>query len=342
MEEASAWVIKLNAGKVARDDIFAFEDWLNESAAHRQAFKQMTRVWHDAGAVFDVRDRPVKEPLSIRRISSAWMQLHPIRARIAAATVFVAILIVGWFLSVSLLPHADPAFERMAARTQVGEGKMIDLADGSTVQLNTDTEVEVVYTNAERKVRLLKGEAHFKVAKNAQRPFRVYAGNGAVEAVGTAFTVYLNKGITEVTVTEGEVKLTRILQERPADGENGTGSEKTIASVSAGRDAVFGEDLISVKAIDKEDMTKKLSWRDGKLLFNGDTLEAAVLEFKRYTQTEIIILDQDIKDTRIVGYFNAGDVQKFIHTLETSFAIGVKPIDDNKIYLYRKDTEDQG
>ncbi|MGE0113499.1 MAG: FecR domain-containing protein [Steroidobacteraceae bacterium] len=340
MEEASAWVIKLNAGKVARDDIFAFDDWLNEDEAHRQAFRKMARAWHDAGTLFDLYGKPVKEPLSIRRISAAWAQLNPIRTRIAAMTALVAILIVGWFLSVSLLPHADPAFEQMAARTQVGERKTIDLTDGSTVQLNTDTEVEVVYTNAERKVRLLKGEAHFKVAKNAQRPFRVYVGNGAVEAVGTAFTVYLNnKGTTEVTVTEGEVKLTRILPARLADRVGGTGSEKTIASVSAGRDAVFGEDLISVEAIDKEDLTKKLSWRNGKLLFNGDTLETAVHEFRRYTQADIVILDQEIKDTRIVGYFSADDVQKFLHTLETSFDIGVRFIDDNKVYLYHKDKQ---
>ncbi|MGD9842886.1 MAG: FecR domain-containing protein [Steroidobacteraceae bacterium] len=339
MEEASAWVIKLNASKVARDDLFAFEDWLNENEQHRQIFRQITKVWNDAGTLFDAQGEQLSEPLSVRKIVYAWVQLNPLKIRAVAAVAIFAMLISGWMLSAPLFSSASPDFDRLAAHTRVGERRIINLSDGSVIQLNTDTDVEVAYTADERQVRLLKGEANFQVAKNPERPFRVYAGNGAIEAVGTAFSVHLRGGTTEVVVTEGKVKLVRIPTESGADPSVAAIAEETLALVTAGRDAVISRDLISVSAIDQEDMTKRLSWRDGKLLFNGDTLETVVREFNRYTQIRIVISDQAIVGTRIVGYFNADDVNKFLHTLETSFNIGAKSVGDDMIYLYRKDAQ---
>jgi len=54
-------------------------------------------------------------------------------------------------------------------------------------------------------VRLVRGEAHFTVAKNPARPFIVEAGGVAVRAVGTAFDVRHADGAIEVLVTEGKV-----------------------------------------------------------------------------------------------------------------------------------------
>ena len=91
--------------------------------------------------------------------------------------------------------------------TQVGEQKTIALSDGSTVILNTDSVLDIELTENSRIMRLTQGEAHFDVAPNPDRPFLVYAGDGIVKAVGTAFTVYLRKKAVEVTVSEGVVAL---------------------------------------------------------------------------------------------------------------------------------------
>ncbi len=103
--------------------------------------------------------------------------------------------------------------DRADHRPAVGHQLTATLDDGSTIQLNTDTRIELQYSSRERTVRLQRGEAHFAVAPDAERPFVVVAGSGVVRAVGTEFNVYLSDGNqTEVTVTEGIVE---IAQEKP-------------------------------------------------------------------------------------------------------------------------------
>ena len=91
--------------------------------------------------------------------------------------------------------------------TAIGKQTSVLLADGSTLHLNTNSQVSVDYAEGYRNIRLLQGEVHFDVAKNKAQPFRVYAGQGRVQAVGTAFTVYLRAKDIEVLVTEGKVEL---------------------------------------------------------------------------------------------------------------------------------------
>ncbi len=81
------------------------------------------------------------------------------------------------------------------------------LEDGSVVELNALTKLDVQYTPTERRVRLVRGEAYFIVAKNPQRPFRVSANQVTVQAVGTAFSVGLDPKELSVLVTEGKVRV---------------------------------------------------------------------------------------------------------------------------------------
>lgn len=336
-EEAAAWVIRLNAGKLSREDAFAFEDWLNESGAHRQAFLQLSEVWRMSGEMFDDPVAQVQR-LSVRKTIAAWRQLHPLKAWAGAGGAVAALLALLWAAGAGGFFVMGPKVERTTLASLVGEKKTVALSDGSVVQINTDTEIEVVYTSDERGLRLLKGEAHFDVAKNPRRPFRVYAGQGMIEAVGTAFLVELTDEATEVTVTEGQVKLARFKSEAAApDAAVAAEIEDTVAMVKAGRNAVLGDDHVVVEDIPETEIQKRLSWRRGVLLFDGDTLESAVREFERYTQSDIVIADESIRSTRIVGYFSAGDTDKFLQALESSFDVVASRSDDGAIFLHRRD-----
>lgn len=341
IEEASAWVVKLNGGRLSREDSLAFEDWLNESDAHKQAFKQLAQVWSGVGRAFEVRPTQDGAQMSIRRIISAWAQVYPAKAWSVGIAACLALVICAGLVGNALLLKPQSKLDLVVAQTRVGESKTIAMSDGSIIQLNTDTEVNVAYSEGERAVKLLKGEAFFRVAKNANRPFRVYAGNGSVEAVGTAFGVYLRNNATEVTVTEGQVKLSRLETAAKPGTSRLPEREDTIATAVAGRNVVFDKSLISFEEINKEEMAKKLSWQEGRLLFNGDTLEKAVGEFERYTSADIVILDNDIRNTRIIGSFSSGDLEKFLYALETSFDIVARPAGKDKIYLYHKENQGQ-
>ena len=333
--EASAWVVKLNVGKLSREEAFAFEDWLNESAAHRQVFNELAGVWHDVGDMFDSQEAGVREPLSLSRVLAAWARLNPVKTWGALTAACLLLVSVSWVVTSGLTPLEQPALAPMVLVTAVGENKTANLSDGSVVQLNTNTRLEIIYLPAERMIKLEQGEAHFDVAEIPSRPFRVYAGEGVIEAVGTAFAVQLKETSTEVIVTEGKVKLTRVQTSTFTNKMAATAAKETIATVEAGRNAVFDKALISVEEIDQNQVEKKLSWQKGMLLFDGDTLETAVREFERYTTTDMVILDEDIRNIRIIGYFGAGDTDKFLNALEASFQIAARPAGEGTVYLYR-------
>ena len=101
--------------------------------------------------------------------------------------------------------------------TAIGEVLSQPLADGTILNINTDSQVQVDYSESVRKIRLLRGEAHFAVAHNKTWPFEVYAGKGRVKAVGTAFSVQLSDDMVEVLVSEGRVDLAAVVHNTMLD-----------------------------------------------------------------------------------------------------------------------------
>jgi transmembrane sensor len=193
--------------------------------------------------------------------------------------------------------------------THVGEFHRVLLEDGSSIQLNTDTEVRVRYSARYRHVDLMRGEALFQVAKNKEKPFDVEAGETTVRAVGTAFTVRLHEaGANErvdVVVSEG-----RIAINPPSTQTYPAGS---VATVRNGRvDATMAE---------ADDITSKLAWTTGRLMFQGEKLSDVVDELNRYNQRKLQVTDPDIAELRIGGTFQATDPDGFARALGATFGI---------------------
>ena len=183
--------------------------------------------------------------------------------------------------------------------TAIGQQLTITLAEGSVVVLNTNSQIKVDYDQQYRDIRLLQGEAHFTVARNSERPFRVYAGVGRVQAVGTAFSVYLKDNAVNVTVTEGRVILASLIRPStnrlkqplaPSGAEQLLGSKaivddgyvQTLGTIKAGESATIqsvvdsnastGSWLDTIETIETREMEKRLSWREGLLTFKERNL----------------------------------------------------------------------
>ena len=324
-DEAAAWVVKLNAGPLSGDDAYAFEHWLHASDHHRREFKAHARVWLHAGAVTERAGDT--EPFTLGGVVTAWAKVHPGRAWGGLAAACLIVLAFGFLVDLRLQPQT----ERLAVHTEIGQSKQVTLADGSTVQLNTNSGITTDYSRTERAVKLQKGEAHFVVAKDRSRPFRVYTGNHMIEAIGTAFRVFVGEA-TEVTVTEGQVRLAVL--EAPTD-PHVIPVPKTDAIVQAGRNAVFDADRILVEAIEKAEIDKRLSWQTGGLIFSGEPLESVVQEFARYSDRRIM-LSNDIRELKVLGWFPVGDTPQFIRALEDYVDIAARTEADGSIHLYRK------
>lgn len=337
--QAAAWIVKLNAGKLSRDDASELEDWLNEAELHRGVFTELGSIWLDSCEIESALAGARDEEISVPRVVSSWTKANPARFAwaIAASLCLVLTAIVALYTVDRL---GEPArVNHFAASTRIGENRLVTLSDGSTVQLNTDSEVEIFYSARERRIVLARGEARFDVAHDTRRPFRVYAGDKLIEAVGTSFDVQLVGASVDVFVTEGVVKLAhalKALNDRRAEKESG----KTIALLEAGRNAVLDESQVLISEMSDIEIEKRVAWTKRRLFFDGETLDEVISQFNRYTNDTIVIADENIREMRITGYVNSEDTVKFLNALEASFGVEQERRDDGKIYLSGKETKE--
>jgi transmembrane sensor len=180
------------------------------------------------------------------------------------------------------------------------------LQDGSTVVLNTNSQVRVRFTPTHREVRLLQGQALFKVSHNSERPFDVVAGSATVRAVGTQFLVRMrDRSAVEVLVTEGRVTL----------------NPPSSATLGAGEAARLVGERVTQWTIEGEDIVRKLAWTDGFLSFNGETLGEVVMEFNQVNRRRMVIPDPAVGAIPVAGRFNALDPESFIEAIGTTLGV---------------------
>jgi transmembrane sensor len=245
--------------------------------------------------------------------------------------------------------------------TSIGEHSSHTLEDGSVLTLNSNSQVEVNYTLSKRVINLLRGEAHFDVTSDPNRPFEVYAGNRMVKAIGTAFSVYRLKNNIEVLVTEGKVDLAIIestLFVKPGSLPKGRASvEQTLSAnpientVTVIASLVAGQSIsipISSNSVNSDsentpvieyaqgDLVRKLSWLDGRVVFAGESLEEVVAEVSRHTPLIIEVTDPELKKLRIGGQFQAVETDALFDVLESGFGIKITRVNKGHVQLDAK------
>lgn len=193
--------------------------------------------------------------------------------------------------------------------TRIGEVRVIPLQDGSVVTLNTESTIAVAYSKRRRRVRLVSGEAAFDVAKDATRPFLVSAGRAQVRAVGTSFSVScLPAAPVEVVVREGAVDV--------GDTE---ARRSSVLRLRARERATVSPKAIVSRAISDAEINRRLSWREGRLSFSGETLAEAAAEYARYSDVRIVIDDPALRARTVVGLFQTNDPVGFSKAVATAF-----------------------
>jgi len=355
-EEAAAWLIRLDSdGTPSADELASLRGWLQRSPVHREQLNSLAAFWGKMNVLTELA-----VPLGHADGRAAHTSVSGPRfsfSRFARAGIVTAVLLIGVAAFVMMRPEPMLISNDVYA-TAVGQQRSVTLVDGSVVILNTNTQMKVDYDNEYRDIRLLQGEAHFTVAKNVLRPFRVYAGNGRVQAVGTAFSVYLKENAVDVTVTEGVVALASIDQ----SDDNGllradvsSGEVRSSGSIAAVDDR-FVEALSTIKAgesatiqgalapdaarviheietIEAPEMAKRLSWREGMLTFAGDPLVVVVDEISRYTTVSIEITDPVVGATRIGGRFPIGETDAMFDALEANFGLQVTHLSHDRVLV---------
>ena len=249
--QATDWVIRLDAGPLSDQEQRQLDEWLAADVRHHGAFVRARSAWLDT-------DRLAALIVPDSRVPDTKPDIEAVRATRARAPklAIAACVLVALIAGVSVYLTGFRAAQTYAS--EIGEIRNIQLSDGSELTLNTNTRARVRFEYAQRNVALERGEALFKVAHDAARPFIVRANDVEIKAIGTAFTVRIDDTRTDVLVTEGTVEITR----------NGTAPQR----VSANHHATLAspESRTDIEPVQAEAMTRELAWREGKVAFAGE------------------------------------------------------------------------
>ena len=339
--QASEWLAKLDAEQPSKKDLADFKQWVNADSAHRIAFEELVEFWDDMNILTQAvlpRELLTNGLVTNELVANELIPEQPIQRRpwyASMQTVMGATLLAIAAVVVTITMQLPST---TIYTTGVGEQKTVQLADNSIVQLNTNSHLEVHYSDSTRRLTLSQGEAHFDVAHNPNRPFEVYAGQGLVRAIGTAFTVHIRKIDVEVIVTEGTVELDRAAQPNIETNitvdQNANSTAKPTVKASAGSVLTYDKDLLNdVELMVASQLEKQLSWRQGMLVFKAEPLQNVVDEVSRYTNLKIIIPERSAREMKVGGLFKVGDTESLFEALRDGFDIHVQEVSNNVVYL---------
>lgn len=333
-DEASEWIARMDKGLTAAEEQ-ELRRWMAGDETNRKILFEMTQLWDDMSVMSRLADL-IPEPASGTRGTTPLLAI--------AASVLLAIVAGGWlFWAQGLDSGTEPTIRTAAMpesvyETQIGEQSTVVLHDGTQVVLNTNSRIEVTYTDTYRLLRLQRGEIHVEVAPDNDRPLSVAAGDRIVQAVGTAFSVEITEDQKiELVVTEGKVLIG--VHARPHAEEVVVAPpvlQATSLAVTAGEEVLLGSPDEEIVPVSLEEIEVKLSWRDGNLIFRGETLEDAVVEIGRYTTIEFVIQGEDLKKIKIGGRFRAGDVDALLANLRDYFDVVSERTDEGTILLSKR------
>ena len=281
-------------------DQAALDVWLAQSPANLIAYLRVDDVWTRADRLTALRGATPDAAHS-----GVWFA-KPIVKRTVAALVAVAIVATA-----SAFYLSRPREQIYA--TAIGGHQTVALADGSQIELNTDTVLRVVSHGQQRQAWLDKGEAYFQIKHDAAHPFIVMAAGHRLTDLGTEFLVREGAGRLEVALMKGRVRLDA------ADAW----MQPHSALLTPGDVAIASADAMSVAKKPAQNLANELGWRRGVLVFKYATLADAANEFNRYNREKLFVADDAAKLT-IVGTFRANDVAAFTGLAQEVFRVRVE------------------
>lgn len=229
-----------------------------------------------------------------------------------------------WFSLARLRERSGDAVAATQALLSAPERRA--LTDGTVVELKTGSDFAVDFSGALRRVTLLKGDAHFQVAKDASRPFVVLAGGVEFRAVGTAFAVQFRSAHVEMIVTEGTVAVERLALATPVAAASSPSA--LLATVVAGNQVVMPLSVAvapsappAVTPITQEEADEKLAWRVPRIELNETPLAEAIATINRHSAVALELGDASLGRLAISGILRADNVEPLVRTLEHNYGI---------------------
>lgn len=305
-DQALDWFVRLRGAEPAGATEDAFKAWLGEDPRHEPAFRELETLWNSKPFLDAVKALPVDQSALIRPT-----RRFPMRAAAMAASVLMAV-------GVWQYPALNIAFQADYL-TATGSQTTVSLPDGSTMMLNTGTAVALDFDAGKRHIRLLRGEAFFDVVHDAAHPFTVSGQYGAVEVLGTAFSVKTGDDEDEVVLERGRVQVL-CLCENQGKAELAPGESVSVTASA-------------VSPVHAADPSTALAWRDGRIIFEDARLGTVLQELRRYLRGPIMVADERVNRMVVTGNYRLDDVEGALKTLADAAGVGFYRIPGGLIIL---------
>jgi len=305
--EAAAWHTHLGNRSVTSEAVHEFFDWRRDPV-NAEAYGKVEALWAKAKTL---EGRPdIQAAVADAMARKKTPNRQALWIGVVAATGSIALAIAGG----SIWLH-----DRNTYQTAVGEARVVQLADGSTVRLDTGSSMKVAFNGSERRVRLDAGRALFTVAHDTARPFLVQSGDTQVRAVGTVFDVRKAGTTVTVSMVSGLVEVTGA-DISPARPQRLTGGEQARLSPQGHK----------TQTINVADAT---SWTEGRLVFRDTPLEDAVAEENRYLTKKIVLAPGTPRSVLVSGVFRTGDREAFVSATSELFDLTATQDADGSVRL---------
>jgi len=302
--QAVDWLLRVRSEHCTETEHHDLNTWLKESASHRQAYETVQAQW-EWMEPFKTMNFPARDAaLRYRSKSTRHLFIYS-----AAASLFLALGLAtfspnGWVG----IPHSYVA--------EKGDHQTVTLADGSSIELNTESEVRVHFNRWQRNVEMIKGEAFFTVTHDTERPFEVRAGSGSIRDIGTAFEVYIKPEQVIVAVQEGVVEV------------QGVGKRE----LTAGQQLAFNDNG-EFQVLQNQDVAGLTAWRQGNLVFRNRRLDDVLAEVGRYHDTRIRLQNESLGKLRVSGTFHTAELGDTLNAIATILPVGIDHVGEHEIVL---------
>ncbi|ANO50249.1 FecR family protein [Woeseia oceani] len=333
LDDAAAWMARLDSDSCNDADRSMFARWLDADQRHQWAFEELSEVWARLHTLVDVRplldeQNVVRLPVNNHGALSAQSRQDEVRSDWTA-------LAASMLVVLGVIVHVLTGTPTASYSTTAGEAMVMSLDDGTRVELNARSKIDVRITDRARLVTLDDGEAVFQVSKDA-RPFAVRSPYGSVVALGTTFAVRTTPQLMRVSVLDGTVAV-KTSPSQPLLTEHDSSNLPTLVAgavlLEAGDKLDVTGDRVERQAIVETALDRDLSWRDGYVEFLEEPLGTVIADMQRYLSINVHIAGSELAALPVSGRFSTNGADDFLQHIQSNPAIIVERTDPRWVIL---------
>ncbi|MES0868342.1 FecR family protein [Pseudovibrio sp. SCP19] len=286
-----------------------FDDWFLQDPTHQEAWLKVSQTSEVLGQLeLSSTEQGSKQGIDVEPAFAFQNFFARSKMFFAAGFSFLLLLYIGL-----TVPQHLTVWLYADHKTEVAQTKEVELEDGSTIYLSAYSAINLDFTDEERKVSLLRGEALFDVARDEERPFVVTAGDTTTKVLGTRFNV--NKGLSAVSVgvehghvqVAGSSDVNEVIELRDADW------------------ARMHEDRHP--DIRSQNAEYIAAWQRGKLYVDDQSFEEVLFKLRRFMKTPVLVLDPRINSKRVTGVFDLSKPRQSLDAIVAAHTVKLRDFD---------------